>query len=77
MIFVTLEDETGSANVVVFRDVFERQRALLVGSRLLGVAGQLQVQGQGEHIVVHLIAKRLFDHSALLGELTVTSHDFH
>ncbi|MBK6907955.1 MAG: error-prone DNA polymerase [Rhodocyclaceae bacterium] len=77
VIFVTLEDETGSANVVVFRDVFERQRALLVGSRLLGVAGQLQVQGQGEHIVVHLIAKRLFDHSALLGELTVTSHDFH
>ena len=76
VVFVTLEDETGSTNVVVFRDVFERQRRLL-GSRLLGVAGQLQVQGQGEHVVVHLIAKRLFDHSALLGELVVASHDFH
>ena len=77
MIFVTLEDETGCANVVVFNDLACRQRRLLLGSRLLGVAGQLQVEGQGEHAVVHLVAKRLFDHSELLGSLLTSSRDFH
>jgi error-prone DNA polymerase len=55
VIFVTLEDETGCANVVVFKDVASRQRRLLLGSRLLGVAGQLQREGEGEHAVVHLM----------------------
>jgi error-prone DNA polymerase len=77
VIFVTLEDETGCANVVVFKDVASRQRRLLLGSRLLGVAGQLQRQGEGEHAVVHLIAKRLFDHSELLGSLATASRNFH
>jgi error-prone DNA polymerase len=77
VIFVTLEDETGCANVVVFKDVSARQRRILLGSRLLGVAGILQREGQGEHAVVHLIAKRLFDHSELLGALTTGSRDFH
>ena len=76
VIFLTLEDETGCANVVVFKDVASRQRRLLLGSRLLGVAGQLQVEGAGEHAVVHLVAKRLFDHSELLGELATRSRDF-
>ena len=77
VVFVTLEDETGNANIVVFNDLAERQRRELLGARLLGVAGQLQVQGSGEHVVVHLVAKRLFDHSALLGELSIGSRDFH
>jgi error-prone DNA polymerase len=77
VIFLTLEDETGCANVVVFKDLASRQRRLLLGSRLLGVAGQLQVEGSGEHAVVHLVAKRLFDHSELLGELVTASRDFH
>jgi error-prone DNA polymerase len=77
VIFVTLEDETGCANVVVFNDLACRQRRLLLGSRLLGVAGQLQVEGEGEHAVVHLVAKRLFDHSELLGSLLTSSRDFH
>ncbi len=76
VIFVTLEDETGFANVVVFQDLALRQRRILLGSRLLGVAGQLQRQGEGEHAVVHLLAKRLFDHSELLGRLVTTSRDF-
>ena len=75
--FLTLEDETGCANVVVFKDVAARQRRILLGSRLLGVAGVLQREGEGEHAVVHLIAKRLFDHSELLGALTTASRDFH
>jgi error-prone DNA polymerase len=77
VIFVTLEDETGCANVVVFKDVSARQRRILLGSRLLGVAGILQREGEGEHAVVHLIAKRLFDHSELLGALATGSRDFH
>ncbi|MCM2287954.1 MAG: error-prone DNA polymerase, partial [Sulfuritalea sp.] len=77
VIFVTLEDETGCTNVVVFKDVASRQRRLLLGSRLLGVAGQLQMEGEGEHAVVHLVAKRLFDHGELLGSLVTASRDFH
>lgn len=48
----------------------------MLGSRLLGVAGQVQVEGKGEHAVVHLIVKRLFDHSELLGPLVTASRDF-
>ena len=54
--------------------VFERR--LLLGSRLLGGVGTLQREGEGEHAVVHLIAKRLFDHSELLGGLVTASRDF-
>jgi error-prone DNA polymerase len=71
--FVTLEDETGSVNLIVWRDVAERQRRALVGSRLLGVAGELQVEGE----VVHVIAHRLVDLSRWLGSLSVASRDFH
>jgi len=76
VIFVTMEDETGCANVVVFNELACRQRRLLLGSRLLGVAGQVQVEGVGEHAMVHLIAQRLFDHSDLLGSLVTASRDF-
>jgi error-prone DNA polymerase len=71
--FVTLEDETGSINLIVWRDVAERQRRALVGSRLMGVAGELQVQGE----VLHVIARRIVDLSAWLGALAAPSRDFH
>jgi len=71
--FVTLEDETGQVNLIVWRHVAERQRRALLGSRLLGVAGELQVQGE----VRHLIAHRLVDLSNWLGELVFASRDFH
>jgi error-prone DNA polymerase len=71
--FVTLEDETGSVNLIVWRDVAERQRRALVGARLLGVAGELQVEGE----VVHVIAHRLVDLSRWLGGLSAPSRDFH
>ena len=76
VIFLTLEDETGQANIVVFADLAERQRPILLGAPLLGVAGQLQVEGHPPHAVVHLVAGRLFDHSAWLGALAVSSRDF-
>ncbi len=77
VVFVTLEDESGWANVVVWSDLVERQRKELLGARLLGVQGVIERDGA----VVHLVARRLEDHSALLarclGELAVASHDFH
>ena len=71
--FVTLEDETGVINVVVWRDLGERQRRELLAARLLGVYGKVERQGE----VVHLIAGRLVDHTHLLGRLTIASRDFH
>ncbi|UWS69482.1 error-prone DNA polymerase [Pseudomonas mosselii] len=71
--FVTLEDEHGMVNVVVWRDLAERQRRALVGSKLLKVSGRLE-QESG---VRHLIARRLEDISLLLQGLDVRSRDFH
>ncbi|OIR16486.1 error-prone DNA polymerase [mine drainage metagenome] len=71
--FVTLEDETGPINVVVWRDLGERQRRELLGSRLLAVYGVLERQGE----VVHLIAGHLKDLTPLLGDLVTQSRDFH
>jgi error-prone DNA polymerase len=73
VIFVTLEDETGNVNVVVWRALSERQKAELLGARLLGVQGVIERDGE----VVHLVARRLLDYSRLLGPLTATSRDFH
>ena len=71
--FVTIEDEYGSINVIVWRDLGERQRQALVGSRLMGVAGKLQIEGE----VMHVVAHRLIDMSAMLGGLRSVSRDFH
>ncbi|WP_422420066.1 error-prone DNA polymerase [Pseudomonas sp. GZD-222] len=71
--FVTLEDEFGNVNVVVWRDLAERQRRALVGSQLLRVSGRLE----SESGVRHLIAQRLEDLSPLLQGLDVRSRDFH
>jgi error-prone DNA polymerase len=73
VIFVTLEDEAGHVNVIVWNDLAERQRRELIGSRLLGVHGEVQRQGR----VVHILAKKLEDLSPLLGRLATSSHDFH
>jgi error-prone DNA polymerase len=73
VIFVTLEDETGCASIVVWASLAERQRDELLGARLLGVHGTLERDGD----VVHLVARRLADHSALLGPLEAAARDFH
>jgi error-prone DNA polymerase len=71
--FVTLEDETGYVNLVVWKRVAERQRTVLLGARLLGVMGEVQ----RESGVTHLVATRLQDYSPLLGGLVTRSRDFH
>ncbi|MEQ1776870.1 MAG: OB-fold nucleic acid binding domain-containing protein, partial [Burkholderiales bacterium] len=73
VVFVTLEDETGTINVVVWNHLVEKQRRELLGSRLMGVAGKLQCEGD----VIHLVAHRLTDHTRLLGALATASRDFH
>lgn len=73
VIFVTLEDETGMANVVVWRALIERQRRELLASSLLGVEGFVQREKE----VIHLVAKRLIDYSRWLGRLATSSRDFH
>jgi len=73
VVFVTLEDETGCVNVIVWRDLGERQRRELLGAQLMAVYGSVEREGA----VVHVIARRLADHSGLLGRLATRSRDFH
>ena len=71
--FVTLEDETGYINLVIWQDLAETQRRVLVGARLMAAAGTVQKQGD----VIHVVARELRDYNSLLGELTTVSRDFH
>ncbi len=71
--FVTLEDETGAINVIVWRSLGERQRRELLGANLLSVYGAVERNGD----VIHVVAARLRDQTLLLGELVTRSRDFH
>ena len=73
VIFVTLEDETGYMNLIVWNDLADRQRRELLGARLLAVQGEVQKQGS----IVHVLARRLEDMTPLLGRLATVSRDFH
>jgi error-prone DNA polymerase len=66
VIFATLEDETGVANVIVWPKIFERFRAVVLGARLMKVTGRLQ----SEQNVIHIVAERLEDFSPLLSRLS-------
>ena len=65
VIFVTLEDETGTVNVIVWNTIFERFRRAVIAGRMLKVTGRIQREGQ----VVHLIAEQVEDISHLLDRL--------
>jgi error-prone DNA polymerase len=73
VVFVTLEDETGYLNLIVWERLAQRARRALLESCLLGVRGRVQREGE----VLHLIARELVDLSALLGDLRTESRDFH
>ena len=71
--FITIEDETGFANLVVFERVFEQYRKVVVQSRLLMVEGKLQREGE----VIHVIVQRCYNLSPLLRQLNVpTARNF-
>jgi error-prone DNA polymerase len=67
--FITLEDETGVANIVVFPKLFDAYRKEIIQSRLLMVEGKLQKEGE----VIHVIVKRCINVTRLLGKLTDTT----
>jgi error-prone DNA polymerase len=71
--FVTLEDETGQINLIIWKKIAEEYRSALLNARLLGIAGELQIEGK----VIHVIARQLFDHTDMLGGLSLRSRDFH
>ncbi len=72
VMFITLEDETGYVNLIVWERVWSRARRVANGSRLLEVHGQLQREG----LVTHVVARSLVDRSHQLGELVTSSRDF-
>ena len=65
VIFATLEDETGVANVIIWPTLFQRFRRAVIGSKLMGVTGRVQRQGE----VIHLVADQVVDWSSALGAL--------
>lgn len=73
MIFVTIEDESGTVNVICWPNLVEQQRKELMGAKLLEVYGVWQC----ERNVRHLVAKRHVDLSHMLGELDTRSRNFH
>jgi error-prone DNA polymerase len=73
VVFVTLEDETGAVNVIVWPAIAAAQRQPLLAASLLTVYGVWQREGE----VRHLVAKTLVDHSAMLQGLVTRSRDFH
>jgi error-prone DNA polymerase len=72
VIFVTLEDESGQVNAIVWPDLVERQRQTLLHSRLLCIVGKVQRDKES----LHLIASRLEDYTPLLGRIESSSRDF-
>ncbi|WP_420562220.1 error-prone DNA polymerase [Thalassobaculum sp.] len=71
VVFVTLEDESGIANLVVWPDALEAYRPIVMGSRLMAVTGRVQVT----ETVIHVVAEHLEDHTALLDTLSNGSPD--
>jgi error-prone DNA polymerase len=72
VMFITIEDETGPANIVVWPKVFERQRRVVLGASMMGINGKIQREGD----VVHLIAQQLFDLTGDLSGLADRDTDF-
>ena len=69
--FITIEDETGVANLVVFQNLFDQYRKEILQSKLLMVDGTLQVEGE----VIHVIVTQCFDLSKLLRQLTTNQQE--
>jgi error-prone DNA polymerase len=66
--FMTIEDETGWANAVIFPDLFDKQRKEILQSTLIMLEGKLQIEGE----VIHVIVSRCYNISKMLGQLNPT-----
>lgn len=69
--FITLEDETGTANLVVFKNKFDYYRKQILSAKLLMVEGKLQKEGE----VIHVIAEQLYDFSMLLNRMNLAANN--
>ena len=69
--FMTIEDETGFANLVIFQNLFEKYRKPILQSRLIMVEGKLQIEGE----VIHVIVSACYNFSKLLRDLTTSSKE--
>jgi error-prone DNA polymerase len=69
--FITIEDETGTANLVVFQKLFDQYRKEIIQSRLLMVEGKLQREGE----VIHVVVQRCYNFSNLLQQLTASQKE--
>ena len=69
--FITIEDETGTANLVVFPNIFQQFRKDILQSRLLMVEGKLQIEGE----VIHVIVSACYDLSKLLQHLSSSKNE--
>ncbi|MBV9785588.1 MAG: error-prone DNA polymerase [Acidisphaera sp.] len=72
VMFLTIEDETGHANLIVWPSVFERQRRVVMQASMIGCMGRMQREGE----VIHVIVERLTDLSAMLRSIKVQTRDF-
>ena len=72
VMFITLEDETGHVNLIVWERVWSRARRIVNGSRFLEAEGMLQKEG----LVTHVVARQLTDRTRMLGSLVTHSRDF-
>jgi error-prone DNA polymerase len=72
VMFITIEDETGPANVVVWPSLFEKRRRVVLGASMMAINGRIQREGD----VVHLVAQQLFDLSGDLSGLADRDTDF-
>jgi error-prone DNA polymerase len=72
VMFITIEDETGPANIVVWPTLFEKRRRVVLGSSMMAINGRIQREGE----VVHLVAQQLFDLSADLSGLADRDTEF-
>ena len=69
--FMTIEDETGFANLVIFESLFEKFRKEILQSKLIMVEGKVQIEGE----VIHVIVKRCHNFSKLLRHLTASKDE--
>jgi error-prone DNA polymerase len=69
VIFMTMEDETGIANLVVWKHMFELHRRVIMTGKLVACRGKLQIEGKPPHQVIHVVAEQLTDWTPLLSSL--------
>lgn len=73
VVFITIEDETGVANLVVWPDVFEKYREVVLTATMLRASGRVQREGE----VIHIVARRLTNMSRLLASVATRERSHH